>query len=64
MALVTASLPPLQANSGWCSEPNRSTSWVRPERIGPTGSLPWLWKTSGEAGELSSTISSNTSRRR
>ena len=60
MAWVTAALPPLQANSGRCSEPKRSTSWMRPERIGPTGSLPWLWNTIAKRVRLSLTISSYT----
>ena len=60
MALVTVALPPLQANSGRWNEPNRSMSWMRPERIGPTGSLPWLWKTIAKRVRLSLTISSYT----
>ena len=56
----TPGLPPLQAKSGWLSAPSRSTSWVRPERIGPTGSASWRVEHGGEAGERPSTISSNT----
>src|SRR4051812_2090793 len=57
---VTVALPPLQANSGWSSAVNRSTSWIRPERIGPTGSLSPLWKTIANRVRLSLTISSKT----
>ena len=50
MALVTPPLPPLQANSGRCSPPSRSMSWVRPDRIGPTGLASLAVEHSGEAG--------------
>src|SRR3954452_22645245 len=60
ISLVTVAFPPLQANSGWSSAVNRSTSWIRPERIGPTGSLSPLWNTIAKRVRLSLTISSNT----
>ena len=60
IAAVTVALPPLHANSGPCRAPNRSMSWIRPERIGPTGLLPLLWKTIAKRVRLSLTISSNT----
>jgi hypothetical protein len=52
--------PPLQEKSGSLNEPKRSMSWRRPDRIGPTGSLSWLWKTNANRVRLSLTISSNT----
>src|SRR4051794_27800120 len=57
---VTVALPPLQANSGWSSAVNRSTSWIRPDRMGPTGSVSPLWKTIANRVRLSLTISSKT----
>src|SRR4051795_12934012 len=57
---VTVAFPPLHANSGWSSAVNRSTSWIRPERIGPTGSVSPLWNTIANRVRLSLTISSNT----
>ena len=59
MALVTPGLPPLQAKIGLLSEPSNSTSWVRPLRIGPTGSGAWLWNTAANRVRCS-TFSSNT----
>ncbi len=59
IARVTPALPPLQANSGACSPPSRSTSCVRPDRIGPTGLALALWKTAAKRVPTS-TISSNT----
>ena len=59
MARVTPGFPPLHANSGACSPPSRSTSWVRPDRIGPTGLAPLLWNTAAKRVPTS-TISSNT----
>ena len=60
IAAVTPGLPPLQRNRGWLSPLSRSTSWVRPERIGPTGFEPWLWNTAAKRVNRASTISSNT----
>ena len=60
ISFVTVLLPPLHANSGWSSAVNRSTSWSRPERIGPTGSLSPLWNTIAKRVMWSLTISSNT----
>src|SRR3954468_2377159 len=57
---VTVAFPPLHANSGWSSAVNRSTSWIRPERMGPTGSVSPLWNTIANRVRLSLTISSNT----
>src|SRR3954467_14013790 len=60
ISLVTVAFPPLHANSGWSREVNRSTSWIRPERMGPTGSVSPLWNTIANRVRLSLTISSNT----
>src|SRR3954470_9160128 len=57
---VTVAFPPLHANSGWSRAVNRSTSWIRPERMGPTGSVSPLWNTIANRVRLSLTISSKT----
>ena len=58
--LRTPPLPPLHANTGPLNGPSMSTSWVRPDRIGPTGSASWDWNTAAKRVRLPSTISSNT----
>jgi hypothetical protein len=57
---VTVPLPPDQARMGAFSEPSRSTSCMRPERMGPTRSAPWLWNTIAKRDTLSLMISSKT----
>ena len=45
MAFTTLRLPPDHTNSGRFSWLSRSTSWVRAERMGPTGAASIDWKT-------------------
>ncbi len=59
IAAVTPPLPPLQAKIGLFSEPRSITSWVRPERIGPTGSGAFVWNTAAKRVSCS-TFSSYT----
>ena len=54
---TTLRLPPDQAKSGRFSWSSRSTSVVRAERIGPTGSASVEWKTAKKR-VIPSTISS------
>src|SRR6478736_10134039 len=43
IAAVTPPLPPLHTKIGLFNEPSSITSWVRPDRTGPTGSGVFDW---------------------
>src|SRR5579875_2672584 len=60
MVGITLLLAPEYANTLWCNSASKSASVVRAERIGPTLSAEWHWKTANRRVSPPSTCSCTT----